>query len=85
MGHLCDNMFELDMLLSDPVGHMLGYLILAFNYSEGSNINIYTVLVLIEVCMEFGACVPQRQIYRACMIRWKKNYCVSWENFFKEM
>ena len=59
MGHLRDDMFELDTLLSDPVGHMLGYLILAFNYSEGSNINIYTVLVLIEVCMEFGACVPQ--------------------------
>ena len=41
MGHLCENMFVLDTHLSDPVGHLLGYLILAFNYSEGNNIIIY--------------------------------------------
>ena len=41
MGHLRDNMFVLDTRMSDPVGHLLGYLILAFNYSEGNNIIIY--------------------------------------------
>ena len=53
MGHLRDNIFVLDTHMSDPAGHLLRYLILAFNYSEGYSINIYsTVLVLNEVCIE---------------------------------
>ena len=41
--------------------------------------------ILIEVCMEFGACVPQRQIYRVCMKRWKNYVLFGKKKFVKEV
>ena len=46
MGHFRDNIFVLDTRMSDPVGHLLGYLILAFNYSEGN-------IIILYICISF--------------------------------
>ena len=46
MGHLCDNVFVLDTPMSDPVGHLLGYLTLAFNYCEGKIIIRYIFILI---------------------------------------
>ena len=50
MGHLSDYIqFVLDTRMSHSVGHLLGCLILTFNYSEGNNIIIYFLFFLTEV------------------------------------
>ena len=84
MGHLRDNIFVLDTRMSDPVGHLLGYLILAFNYSEGN-------IIILYICISFKWSVPR--IWSVCPAatslhsvydKVDKIYCVSWI-FLKEM